>query len=155
VTREGVSPGRVPPTRARVKQLPKESVHRPPTRVYVAAPVTVFGTGAHRLALEVIGERFPDAQLLDAAVLFADSGDWHRRWPAIVRTLDHLIFITQSDGLIGAGVFQEVLDARFRGASVEYLMASGTFVAVEDVTFRMVGAGDARRFARVRVSRSR
>jgi hypothetical protein len=117
--------------------------------------VTTFGSEALERALATVRRRFPDAEVLDGSRLFKHSADWRLKWPAVVRTLDRLIFIADQDGIIGAGVFQEVLDARFRGAAVEYLTAPGGFVGVEDVIFRMVGTGDASRFARVRVSRSR
>lgn len=151
---ESKSPRRRPPTRARVKQLPRRSICGPPTRVYVAMPVSAFGTSLHERALAAVRDRFPTSELVDASELFDDSADRRRRWPAIVRTLDHLVFAAH-EGLIGAGVFQEVLDARFEGVTVEYVSSSGAFVPIEEVTLRMLADGDPRRFAEVRISRRR
>lgn len=149
---ESKSPRRLPPTRARANQLPRPILRGAPTRVYVATPVQLFGTERHRTALELVRNRFPDADLLDAAELFSDSSDWRRRWPMIVRTLDHLAFIADADGIIGAGVFQEILDASFVGLPVEYVAPASTFVPVADIRFRMLADGDPNRFAEVRIS---
>ena len=118
-------------------------------------PVTVFGSVSHERAVAAVRARFPGAEVLDASALFADSADWRRRWPRIVRTLDYLVFIADANGVIGAGVFQEVLDARFHGVRVEYLTARGAFQPIEDVGFWMLAGGDRSRFAEVRVSRGR
>jgi len=102
-----------------------------------------------------VRDRFPDAEVLDAEVLFAASVDWRRRWPGLVRTLDRLIFVSGDDGIIGAGVMQEIVDARLHRVPCDYLTDAGTLVPIRDITFQMVPAGSRVRFARVRASGGR
>lgn len=153
--REKASPRRRQPTRAQVERLSPSSIGATQTRAYVAAPIAEFGSKAQRRALRIILDRFPEAEVLDAAVLFADSLDWRRRWPELLRTIDRMIFVSGKAGIIGAGLMQEIVDARLHNISCEYLTDGGTFVPLRDITFQMVPAGSRIRFARVRVSRSR
>jgi hypothetical protein len=155
VKTDAKSPRRLQPTEARVKQLPRGIVRGSRNRVYLAAPLGLFGTERHLKALELVRHRFPTHELLDAAELFSDTNDWRRRWPGMVRTLDRLVFITDVGGIIGAGVFQEILDAGLRDVPIEYLSPSGRFVAVRAIRFKLLGEDDPAQFARVHISRGR
>lgn len=147
---EAASPHRRSPTRAQVEQLSPLSIGQSRTRVYLAAPVTEFGTTAHRRALRVVRDRFPDSEVLDSAQLFADSADWRQRWPEIVHTLNRVIFVSGDDGIIGEGVVQEIVDARLRHVRCDFLTSDGEFVPIREITFQMIPAGSRVRFARIR-----
>ena len=155
MSEEKTSPRRRQPTRAQVEQLPGTIIGAVQTRVYLAVPKAAFGTWEHDRALARVGRRFPGAKIIDAATAFRSSDDWRRRWPRFVLNLHHVVFVSFPDQIIGAGVFQEILDAQFRGIPVEYLTASGSFVELHRVGLRMQAGGDATRFAEVRLAGQR
>jgi hypothetical protein len=87
--------------------------------VYVASPVTAYGTPARNWALAAIRKQAsPDAVILDPAEMFCTNDEWLAEWPDIVRTLDELVIVPAVDGTIGAGVLREIADALAFGVPV-------------------------------------
>lgn len=86
-------------------------------RVYLAAPLSMFGTVEYTRAIVTVKERFP-AEVLDAAALFQGNENWRERSSELLPMLDGLVFIADSDGSIGRGVYSEIQDVRSVGKPV-------------------------------------
>lgn len=144
--REG--PRRWQPARARENESSlTATIAEGPRRVYLALPLELIGTAAHRRARSAVRTRFPGAEVLDPAVLFGSSAEWRERWPGVLRDIDALVFVPGPEGAVGAGVLQEVLDARLRGLPVEHLGPDGRFSPVDRVRLRFLGDADPSRVA--------
>jgi hypothetical protein len=90
-------------------------------RVYVASPLHTFDTPRYSTELARIRERFPHAEIVPARGLFRSNADWKRAWPAILATIDALVFFADDDGYVGYGVWTELCDADARGIPIWYL----------------------------------
>lgn len=90
-------------------------------RVYVACPLSTMDTPRYNTMLSRIRELVPDAQLLSARDLFRSNADWRARWPALLPTLDAVVFFDDAEGCIGAGTEQEISDAWRVGIPVFFL----------------------------------
>lgn len=82
-----------------------------PARIYVACPVTTYGTPPKASALARLAEAFPGAEVVDPARLYASDADWLSTWPSVLGGLDALVVVPAPDRSIGAGVLREVADA--------------------------------------------
>ncbi len=92
-------------------RIPRPTIREHTLRVYVAAPLVAFDSPRYREAIRTLRRLLPDVDLIEAKQLFRNTQDWKRRWPRVLREIDHLVFVADSDRTIGAGVFQELLDA--------------------------------------------
>jgi hypothetical protein len=120
-------------------------------KVYLAASLPLLGSDGYLDALEAVGRRFPEATVLDPRDLFRDSAEWLWKWPTVVPCITALVFLASEDRTIGAGVFQEVLDARFHFVPIYYLDRRGAFHAQSKISFRFLGDGDPFRMAAISV----
>jgi hypothetical protein len=123
--------------------------------VYLAAPLVCYGTARYLTARSQLSPFVPDGAVIEAATAFANSMEWIARWPGIVRQIGTLVFIADENRHIGAGVFQEILDARFHGVPVLYLDGRGAFHPCHALSFRFRRAPDPLRIATVRLARER
>ena len=80
-------------------------------RLYVARPLTAYGTDLDRRQLARVAEHFPEAEVLDPAAMFTSNAGWLAVWPEMVGTLDLIVLWADEDGFIGAGCLREVIDA--------------------------------------------
>ncbi|MGP0108126.1 MAG: hypothetical protein ACLPR9_04555 [Acidimicrobiales bacterium] len=80
-------------------------------RIYVAHPITSYGTEHGVACLDSLADLLPGADLVDPAALFTTSAQWLDAWPAIVQTLAGLVVFGAADGTIGSGCLLEVADA--------------------------------------------
>ena len=122
--------------------------------IYLAAPLTTYGTAAYEAALAGCRARWLEAEIISPRDAFADRAEWLTRWPTVLARCDRLVFIADADGVIGYGVWQEVHDAERRGLPVLYLDAAGRFIPRERVQLRKASErshGDWRSYATVRV----
>ncbi len=119
--------------------------------IYLAAPMELRDVGRIEDASWTVGRRFPDAAIVDASTAFRSSAEWRERWPVTVRTIDGLVFLTAECGVIGAGVYLEILDAVFVGVPVWMLTPGDDFVPVALLDFRFRQKPTPRRFAVARV----
>jgi hypothetical protein len=72
------------------------------------------------------------------------------KWPRVLPNLDILVFFTDRQGWIGAGVYSEIVDCLASGKSVYYLDEVGKLIPYEQV--RLTIAGDSfKTYARVEV----
>jgi hypothetical protein len=80
-------------------------------RIYVAHPVTTYGTLHEAACLDALAELLPGSDLVDPATIWTTSAQWLDAWPAMVQTLAGLVVFAAVDGSVGAGVLREVADA--------------------------------------------
>lgn len=100
--------------------------HRPfrkaaPNRIYVASPLSTYGTARYDAMVSRVRSHYPDADILPARDLFGSNAHWRRKWPVILPTLDAVVFFDDDDGCIGAGTEQEIADAASAGIPVFFL----------------------------------
>ena len=91
---------------------------KPRQCVYLSAPRATHHTTRYATMLSRVETRFPRARIVHARDLFATSDDWLTKWPGVIACLTELVFITNPDGTIGAGVWQEIVDAKRFGIAV-------------------------------------
>jgi len=119
-------------------KVPLGSVTEASNVVYLAAPLAVLATNRYDDGVRVLARLRPDVEILGARDLFRDTDDWKQWWPAVLDYVSEVVFIADVDRTIGAGVFQEALDARLRGLPLWFLEPVGTLHPVEDVLFRFL-----------------
>jgi hypothetical protein len=86
-------------------------------RVYVAYPVTAYGSAHARRQFRAIGALLPEATLIDPATAFTGNEHWLTRWPELVLSLDAVVAFAAADGTVGAGVARELFDAEATGVA--------------------------------------
>lgn len=92
-----------------------------PSRVYIASPISTYGTARYDAMVSRVRSHFPESDILPARDLFTSNADWRRKWPVILPTLDAVVFFDDDDGCIGAGTEQEITDAQSAGIPVSFL----------------------------------
>ena len=80
-------------------------------RLYCARPMVAYGTNRDARQLARVAEAFPDAEVLDPAVMFTTNEQWLAAWPEVLASLDLLVLWADEAGFIGTGVLREVVDA--------------------------------------------
>jgi hypothetical protein len=81
--------------------------------VYLAHPVSTYGTPWAARCLEAVEQAWPDCEVIDPAAWFASNEEWLARWPSIVPSLSALVVVGDELGRIGVGCWLEVGDAIF------------------------------------------
>jgi len=89
-----------------------------PPRVYVAHPVTCYGTEHEARSLAALRLLLPHCELLDPSQLYASAEHWLRAWPKVLLTLAGLVVFGAEDCSIGAGCVRELSDALAMGVAV-------------------------------------
>jgi len=79
--------------------------------VYVAHPMTGYGTPHAMASLHALGELLPGARLIDPGMVYTSDAEWQRSWPRLVRTLGGFVIFGEPDGTVGAGCIRELADA--------------------------------------------
>lgn len=79
--------------------------------VYVAHPVTTYGTARERKLLARVADHLAPAQVIDPAVRYRSRAHWLDDWPRLVGSISGLVVFTDVDGTIGAGCLGELTDA--------------------------------------------
>jgi len=90
-------------------------------RVYIASPLATYKTPRYDTAVRSIQRAMPDARLLPARDQFRSNHHWRRTWRSVLRLTDGLVFFTDTDNTIGAGVARELRDAWDSGIPVFFL----------------------------------
>jgi len=129
-------------------QIPTATLRAGRVRVYVAASLPTYDTAHYAEAMREIRACLPDVEFVEARTTFIDSSDWRRRWRHVLASLDGLIVIVHPDGTVGAGVLQEILDARLIGRPV-LVFVRGRIRPIAQHMFRFVEPANPRRFASV------
>jgi hypothetical protein len=109
----------------------------------------VLATNRYDDGVRVLARLRPDVEVLGARDLFRDTDDWKQWWPAVLSYVSDVVFIADVDRTIGAGVFQEALDARLLGIPVWFLDGLGLLHQIEGVTFRFLRDAEPSRIAEV------
>lgn len=121
-------------------------------RVYVASPITTYGTPRYDLKLALIAQHFPRAEILQPRHLFQSTAEWQKRWPRILSTLTDLVFFAEIDRTIGLGVWSELQDAADR-LPVWFLSDDDRWHSLDDVSIHVTG-DSLSRFATVSITGS-
>ena len=90
----------------------------PRPSVYVAHPMTSYGTPHAGACLDALAVLLPGTRLIDPAAVFASDAEWQRSWPGLVRTLGGFVVFGDESGTIGAGCVRELADAVGMGVQV-------------------------------------
>jgi hypothetical protein len=98
-------------------------------RIYVAHPITSYGTARGAACLDALAELLPGSELVDPAALFTTSAAWLDAWPAMVQTLAGLVVFGAADGTIGSGCLLEIADAMAAELPVAAFEEGGTGLA--------------------------
>ena len=103
-------------------------------RIYVASPIQTYGTPRYAAMVARLREVTPHAELLLARDIFISNSDWRARWPALLPTIDALVFFDDDDGCIGAGTERELADAWLAGIPVYFLPPAplGTLIPCDE-----------------------
>jgi len=140
--------------RSEPRKVPSPSVGELPV-IYLAAPLDVLESPFYELGFAAVQRHRPGMSVLGARDLFRDTDDWKAWWPAVLDYVTEIVFLTDVDDSIGAGVFQEALDGRLRGLPVSLLDYSGTLHPINLVTFRFLADAVPSRIAEVLIRRGR
>lgn len=116
-----------------------------PPRIYVAHPITSYGTEHGAVCLDALAELLPGSDLVDPAALFTTSAQWLEAWPAMVQTLAGLVVFGAADGTIGSGCLLEVADAMAAGLPVAAFEEGPSLVELVGVEFLRPSERTARR----------
>ncbi len=145
-----------PPKRGRARRPETESRQIPPTRVRRRRPRVYLASSLvtddvrHVMAVHALTALLPEADLFEAREIYKDTPNWRREWPKLLRRVDMVVFIADRDRSVGAGVLQEVLDARLRNVPVVFLDRRG-LLGIDHVAFRFLPDASPSRIAEVRV----
>lgn len=128
-------------------------VHRTPGDrgyVYFSAPRLVFRTQLYRRALDAVRTHWPHTQIVESRHAFVDVDDWRRRWPLVLSSIRVLVFVTDSAGYIGRGVWHEINEAESAGVPVLLVNAfTGGLHGLADCDFSTADPEDWNRHVRV------
>jgi len=91
---------------------------RRPRTLYLAAPLDLFHTPAHRKALAAARRQFAGYRIIDPSRLRWNSEKWLEEWPWVLPQLDVLLVLPRGDGTVGMGCWREIADARKAGLPV-------------------------------------
>ena len=92
--------------------------------VYVAHPITTYGTDREAAALASLAEMVPHAELFNPAGRYRDAAGWRRSWPRLLPTLAGLVVFGDEVGAVGAGCLKELADAWRLGIPVAMVEGS-------------------------------
>ncbi len=89
--------------------------------VYVAHPVTAYGSAHARRGFRAVQTLLPDAELIDPAAAFCSTAQWLAEWPRLVLRIDATVAFGAEDRTVGAGVARELFDAEAAGVPTAVL----------------------------------
>ncbi|MGH9291921.1 MAG: hypothetical protein ACRD0B_00215 [Acidimicrobiales bacterium] len=95
-------------------------------RVYVAHPMSCYGTEHAASSLARVGELLPGARLIDPErAAWPSDEEWRTDWRDILESLDALIVFAAKDRTVGTGCVSEATDAFGWSLPVAALDATG------------------------------
>jgi hypothetical protein len=116
-------------------------------RVYVAHPMTCYGTTHARSCLDGIARALPACELVDPEALAWTSHEaWLVGWRDILGTLAGLVVFAARDGTIGAGCLREIGDALDARVPVAAYARDGGLMGLADFDLLPEGERTARRY---------
>ena len=113
--------------------------------IYVSAPIAITQSPEWHTALAHLRQRYSKSTLVLPTVLFRSRLEWRTRVAAVIRQVERLVFLTDSEGFVGKGVFHEITVALTLGKSVEMLTELGELIAYADLA---IGAPDRTNWSR-------
>lgn len=93
--------------------------------VYVAHPVTTYGTTDERDTLARLAVLLPDVELVDPSTRYENTAEWLADWPRLVFTIDALVLFTEPNRTIGAGCLRELAESMGWGIPIALLDDTG------------------------------
>lgn len=84
-------------------------------RVYVAHPMTSYGTRWEATVFAELGRLLPHVELVDPSVRYRSDGGWLRGWPRLLRSVAGLVVVADETGTVGTGVLREIVDTLAAG----------------------------------------
>jgi hypothetical protein len=82
-----------------------------PARVYVAHPMSCYGSPYTAACFDALAGLLPEARLVNPSTIFASDAEWRRAWPRLVGVLGGFVMFGAEDGTIGAGCIGELADS--------------------------------------------
>lgn len=135
------------------KTAPAVSVKARSERIYLASSVSTYRTLRYETLRIAVKRLYPGAEIVEPRKLFGSTEHWRVEWDTVLATIDRLIFFADEDGCIGAGVYQEILDARLAQIRIAYLANTKRLVPIDQVWLQLVGDEcDRKQFARVKIA---
>jgi hypothetical protein len=87
-------------------------------RVYVAHPMTTYGTDWAAECIDRLGRLLPNVELIDPERKSWSAESWLKEWPYVLGGISALVVFADLDGTVGTGCLHEVNDALFLGLPV-------------------------------------
>ncbi|MHB8324795.1 MAG: hypothetical protein ACYDEA_03470 [Candidatus Dormibacteria bacterium] len=97
-------------------------------RVYLASPIPTYWTRRYERHLERLQGLAPAAQIVEPRNLGWDSGAWLAEGREVIAGCDALVAFGLAGGVIGRGVWQELVWARELGLATFHIKLSGPMV---------------------------
>ena len=108
--------------------------------VYIASPISTYADRKrYDQNVERVQAHFPTATLLPARDLYRCTANWCKRWFDVLPSLDALVFFTDIEGWIGAGVCAEIVDSLAAGKQVYYLSEEGRLLPFNQIALKLCG----------------
>ena len=87
-------------------------------RIYVAHPMTSYGSPHEQHCLGELAQLLPDVKLVNPAGRYESDAEWLRDWPRLVPTLAGLVCFADATGTIGTGCLREITDTVAAGIAL-------------------------------------
>jgi hypothetical protein len=120
--------------------------------VYVAHPMSGYGSRYTTACLDVLAGLLPGARLLDPATIFASDSEWRQTWPRLLRTLEGFVIFGDTDGTVG-GCIRELSDAIAHGVPIAGFHLGRGLRDISGFDIIDAGSRSARRTALLRLGR--
>ena len=122
-------------------------------RVYLAHPMTTYGTDHARRALSGLAELLSGCELLNPAEQAWETNEaWLAEWPVIVRNIVGLVVFAHQDGTVGTGCLRELGDAIAERVPVAGYSIEAGLVDLAGVDFLPRGERTPRRVGTLRLA---
>lgn len=103
--------------------------------VYLASPLSTYHTPRYDRMCEHVRNLFPNATVLPARDCGFTRATWLPRWRTMLPTLVAVVFFRDEAGMIGKGVYTEILDADARGLPIWMVDDAGMAHHADDLWY--------------------
>jgi hypothetical protein len=87
-------------------------------RIYVAHPITTYGTEWAAACLDRLSRLLPDVELIDPERKSWSTRSWLYEWPWVLGGSSAVVVFGDGAGTVGTGCLHEIADALFLGLPV-------------------------------------
>lgn len=92
---------------------------------YFTAPYRTYGSKRYEKMLNRVRQSFPNDDIFEPCRVFRTREEWIFGWNTMLDLADRLVFITDEQGWIGKGSFDEIRRANGNGKEVRAMTDSG------------------------------